>query len=251
MFMASLIRPLLNGPVTLSLSILFGTLVAMTIQTLYNRQVNIHKMLVGSVEEMRELSLYLCGFPEPHRRQGRLYLESYLTLNMRAVHENSFSPVSLRSQSEMGSFLLMLNAMSGNKGSKDDGSLVVEPPAYLSEVYTSVHRLKVIRSELTSTLFSAFPWFHYANMVILAAALLFVFLLETDQEAMQFLVGFQLSLCWALLIGTYAMLGVVMYDLATPFTGFFSVVKGSANDRNQTRSYALALDLASTHPDDS
>lgn len=37
------IRPLINGPVTLTISILFGSLVSMTIGTLYGRQTDIHR----------------------------------------------------------------------------------------------------------------------------------------------------------------------------------------------------------------
>lgn len=231
--MADLIRPLLNGPVTLSISILFGTLVAMTIQTLYNRQTTIHKMLVSSTEEVRELSLLIEDFPEPYRRQGKQLLESFVAASIRDLSDGNITPESLR-RKEMGSLLLMLNKLSEDA--------IVKCPGYLGEVYSSVQRMKDIRSELISTLSTVFSGVHYFNIVALASTLLFVFLLETDQEAMQFLVGFQLSVCWAMLIATYSMLGVVIYDLATPFSGVFSVTKGTAEEIDRARSYALGLD---------
>ena len=60
-------------------------------------------------------------------------------------------------------------------------------------------------------------------MILLAGSLLFLFLLQTDNAAMQFLLDFQLAIAWSLLIGVYTLLGAVIYDLATPFSGIFSV----------------------------
>ena len=74
-------------------------------------------------------------------------------------------------------------------------------------------------------------------MVAMAITILFVFLLETDQDAVQFLLGFQLSICWALLVGTYSLLAVVIYDLTTPFVGVFRVMVG---DQTSTHRRELA-----------
>lgn len=230
--MADLIRPVLNGPVTLSISVLFGTLVAMTVQTLFNRQITIHKTLVGSVEEVRDLSLFADGFPEPYRGRGQRLLERFVDSSLRDFRERTISPESLRKK-ETTSLLLVLNAL---------GADATACPAYMGEAYASLQRLKALRCELTSTLQTVFSPAHYVNILTLAGTLLFVFLLETDQDAMQFLVGFQLSICWAMLIGSFTMLGVVIYDLATPFSGVFAVLRGTASDLERVRGYALALD---------
>jgi hypothetical protein len=50
---------------SLSVSILLGTLVAMTLQTLYNKQMAICKALISEVKEIYELHLLLEGFPNP------------------------------------------------------------------------------------------------------------------------------------------------------------------------------------------
>jgi Protein of unknown function (DUF4239) len=228
--MTELVRPVLNGPVTLSVSILFGTMVAMTIQTLYNRQITIHKMLISMIEEVRELWLVLEGFPEPYRKQGRQLLDTFVTASFQDFNEGLVTPTSLR-RKEMGALLLLLNQLSDDDKTKT--------PTYIGGAYSSIHSMKEIRSELISTLETEFSWAHYANILALASILLFVFLLETDQDAMQYLVGFQLSICWAMLVGTYSMLGIVIYDLATPFSGFFSILNGEALDINRVRAYAL------------
>jgi hypothetical protein len=79
-------------------------------------------------------------------------------------------------------------------------------------------------------------------MVILASILLMVFLLETDNAGMQFLVDFQLSICWALLIGTYSLLAAIIFDLTTPFSGMFSSVTVADVDTEALRAYALKLE---------
>jgi Protein of unknown function (DUF4239) len=235
--MAELIRPLLNGPVTFSVSILFGTLVAMTIQTLYNRQETIHKSLVTCTEEIRQLSLFVNGFPEPYERQAKLLVESFVSINVQELSEGNLTPDSLRSQTEMESLVLLLNKLSSD-------SHITRQPASLGQAYGCIQRIQAVRTELMATVFSSA---HYVTICILACTLLFVFLLETDQEAMQFLVGFQLSLCWSLLIGTYSMLGVIIFDLSTPFTGVFSVMKGTEGDLERASAYALAKDRLLTN----
>jgi Protein of unknown function (DUF4239) len=237
-YMAELIRPLLNGPVTFSVSILLGTLVAMTIQTLYDRQVKIHHALVSCIEEVRELSLFVRSFPDPYRTRGQELLDAFLSCNVQNVKSGTLTPDSLRSQTYMESFSSLLIELSNRNDLEKRGYRL----AHLDQVFASVQRIKAIRTDLTATLFTVFSSAHYATIVILACTLLFVFLLETDQEAMQFLVGFQLSLCWALLIGTYSMLGAIIFDLTTPFTGVFTAYKGTAEDMDRARAYALAMD---------
>lgn len=229
-YMADLIRPILNGPVTLSISILFGTLVAMTIQTLNSRQITIHNTLVSTTEEIRELWLLLESFPEPYKARGRNLLSTFLSTSFQDFNQGSVTATSLRKQ-EMGLLLLLLNQLTDDETTKT--------PAYIGEVYSRVQNMKEMRSTLISTLETDFSWAHYANIVLIANTLLFVFLLETDQDAMQFLVGFQLSICWAMLVGTYAMLGVIIYDLATPFAGIFNIMEGEAMNSNQVKAYAL------------
>ena len=50
-------------------------------------------------------------------------------------------------------------------------------------------------------------------MAVLGIALLFIFLLETDNDTLLYLIDFQLSICWALLIGAYSLLAAVILDL--------------------------------------
>ena len=68
-FISELVKTALGGPVTFGISILFGTLVGLTVSSLYSRQQNIHATLVGMTEKFRELELCVEGFPEPYRQK--------------------------------------------------------------------------------------------------------------------------------------------------------------------------------------
>jgi Protein of unknown function (DUF4239) len=248
-YMLEIVRPVLNGPVTLAVSILFGTLVSMTIQTLYQRQTTLHSNYVSTVEEVRELFVMMQTFPEPYKSEGQAWLSRFLdeTLEDLVVSNNNnnnnnnhpekgTSPTTTTTtttihKKQTTRLLQLLNRLSQDKD---------HCPPYIGQVYSGVNRLKELRSEFLATLQTVFAPAHYINIVILAATLLFVFLLETDQTTLQFLLGFQLSICWALLVGTFSMLSAVIYDLASPFTGIFSIMERSQVRIADMKQYAFS-----------
>jgi hypothetical protein len=95
----------------------------------------------------------------------------------------------------------------------------------LDECYATVNRLLRARSSLVTTYENCFPIWHYGNLCILAVAILFIFLVLTDKTALLFLGGFQLRMCWSMLIGTLSMLVVVLYDLNYPLSGAFQILR--------------------------
>ena len=214
----------LSGPVTFSISILFGTLVGLTVSTLHSRQRDIHKHLIGISEELRELELYVDGFPEPYKAKCQLYLEHFSKYFIDDLQSGDIrmsaalgetKAGSLHRERELSTMTLELNELS-----QEDYC----PQRLVGLAYDSLYRLKGLRVELISSLTSTFSSAHYLNMSILASMLLFIFLLETDNSAMQFLLEFQLSICWGLLVGAYSLLAVVVFDLTTPFTGTLDVL---------------------------
>jgi hypothetical protein len=231
-FMADMVRPVLNGPVTLSISILFGTLVATTVSTLYGRQVNLRKTVIRAEEQVRHITLLvLDSFPEepPYRGKAKKLLRQFVTKVLDDFKSNSVTEETL-SGSEMDALLLLLNRLSREEpGVRPQGPVA-------GEVYAGIGQMVALRSDFRSNFQTVFSPAHYANMVALASTILFVFLLETDQDAMQYLLGFQLSICWSLLVGTYSLLAVVIYDLSTPFAGTFSILGGGINNNNNRNS---------------
>lgn len=83
----------------------------------------------------------------------------------------------------------------------------------LDDLNASLGKLKACRVELQSVYATKFATAHYISMSVLGAALLFIFLLQTDNGAVQFLIQFQLSICWALLIFAYSLLAAVILEL--------------------------------------
>ena len=216
MYMTEIVKPVLNGPVTLSISILFGTLTSMTIQTLYRRQISLHQTLISTVEEVRELQWLVEGFPEPYKSHGHQLLARFLHTSFADFEKQQVTPQSLRTD-EMMQMLLLLNKLT-----TEDNS----PDIIICESYGCVHRLKDRRAEFMSGLQTVFSTAHYVVIALLASTLLFVFLLEADNDTLQFLLDFQLSICWAMLVGSYSMLAVIIYDLSNPFSGIFTTMKG-------------------------
>jgi hypothetical protein len=220
-FASELAQSALGGPVTFGISILFGTLVGLTISTLYTRQQNIHETLVSMSEKFRDLELCVEGFPEPYKRQCKTIVDTLCSSISKSFANGTFmTPAALKERKEeIRSLTLQLNSLSKEPDA---------PGMILGRAFDCVTSVNEKRASLISALSTTFSPAHYVNMVLLAFSMLFVFLLQTDNTAMQFLLDFQLAIAWALLIGVFSILGVVIYDLDTPFSGIFS----SARDAN-------------------
>jgi len=217
--------------VCLSISILFGTLVATTVSTLYNRQNSLGKTVVATQEQIRHLTLLVDGLAEPYREKGQRLLRDYVMAIYRDFDNQNVTSDTL-SQPQLYALVLLLNDYVNDKD--------LETSGLVWEVYGGLNNLKTLNSDFRSTLFTTFAPGHYANMISLASTILFVFLLETDQDAVQFLLGFQLSICWALLVGTYSLLAVVIYDLSTPFEGNFRVLVDQTGDHQRELAEVVA-----------
>jgi len=79
------------------------------------------------------------------------------------------------------------------------------------------------RSARISALQNTFPPLHYVTITALTAAILFVFLIETDRPVILFLDNFQLRLIWGLLVGTLTAIYCIGIDLSSPFVGTYVV----------------------------
>ena len=209
---ADLIAPVLNGPVALSISILFGTLVAMTIQTLYSRQTTMHQLLMGILDQVERLEVHVRYLPDTSKAKQTLQtdLRSLAQGYVRDVQEGTLSVETIP---ELEGLLVQCHELL---------LLTEDEPKTLSHVYSGLDTLTGLQSDLRSALQTVFSTAHYVNLLVLGCTMLLVFLLQVEQLD----ATFQLGLCWGLLVATYSMLGVIIYDLATPFTGIFRTGKG-------------------------
>lgn len=225
-YLTDMITPALTGPVAGFISLLFGTLSSMTVGNLYNRQATMAMLLGDCLEDLRLLELHISKLPtEKYRKKGKRLIQAYGTLTVDILEHGNLPTRELKQRREAGRRLLEQNMDLLHKAAGDQSIAAELNGRALDEAYSTLNRLIRTRSSLITTFENSFPIWHYGNLCILAMALLFIFLVLTDKTALLFLGGFQLKMCWSMLIGTFSMLAVVIYDLNSPLSGAFQVVK--------------------------
>ena len=70
---------------------------------------------------------------------------------------------------------------------------------------------------------TTYPAVHYAVLTAIAASIVLAYLVETDQEVLQFLSSLQLRLLFTILIGVFSGVGSVVTDIADPFRGAYRI----------------------------
>ena len=244
-YQAELIVPALNGPVVTSISILFATLSAITISSLYTRQDTMHRTLVAMVEDVLHLQLLLHVYQEPFQREAQQILGTFADHIYDLCVQGELCPRAIRKE-HLGALVRLVNTMGM------DAPVVRD--AVLKESYETVDRINGHRATLSSALSANFPFFHYFNLVALAVSICLIFLLETDMDVVLLLAGLQLGTCWSLLVGTFSMLACVCYDMATPFSGIFQVrvllqCSPASEDRTNCCTVRLRVGICSGYPE--
>jgi hypothetical protein len=228
-----MIQPALNGPVSTSISILFGTLVAITISSLYGRQDAMHKTLITLGEDLHYGSLLVQGLPPPYSQQAKEYLNDFSQRLCRSFLTGNYHILGERSHG-LKDLVLFLNDVSQKQlrqnvtahttttATTDESTMLISA-TIVSQLYDLVNRIQAEQAKLLATFRTTFPMGHYLNLTMLALAICTIFLMETDQAVLKFLDAFEIRTCWAILVGAFSMLGMVCYDLATPYSGIFRV----------------------------
>jgi len=225
-YLTDLIEPALTGPVGGFISLLFGTLTSMTIGSLYSRQATMASLLDELLGDLRLLRLHVKTLPtKEYQQQAQRLIFNYGSLLLDNIQATNTSDDVLRKRREAGRRLLeqlmqLLHEISADWTVKDQLN-----GQGLGECYSTVNRLMKTRSSLVTNFENRFPTWHYGNLCILALTILFTFLVLTDKTALLFLGGFQLRICWSMLIGTLSMLVVVVVDLNSPLSGAYKILQ--------------------------
>jgi hypothetical protein len=211
-----IIAPAINGVVIPAIAILFATLISETISALRQRQQDIRATINMEAGELRVLQSMVDAFPTgPAQDRCRSYLIQY-TSRLIAESQSNVNIDNLEAaggDSEMTGFLCQLNNM------KDLRETI------LGESYNAVARLNSERSTRISSLQSTFPPLHFVILSVLAFSICSAFLVETNQDIIIFLNAVQLKLLWAMLVGVFSALAIVVYDLGDPFRGSYEISK--------------------------
>jgi hypothetical protein len=232
---ADIITPVVNGPVLSSISILFATLTATTVANLYNRQNRIQQNLVTQIEEIKNISVMVQSFPDPYREEAREILRGWLQKLEDAIAKGNLTTKDARNN-HLDPLLLLLNKMSADTFAGAKGAL---SDNILGSCYSSISKISDQRAALITNILATFPPKHYVTLAVLASSVCLVFLMVADRDLLYFLAGFQLKALWALLIGVFALLAVVLLDLMMPFGGTYTVLAGTEDDRKDLKSYLL------------
>ena len=88
--------------------------------------------------------------------------------------------------------------------------------------------LMMVRAARLSLLQTSFPPIHWVCMGLLGASIVLLFLIETDEQALQFLDLLQLRAIFTVLIGALTAIASICIDLNDPFRGSFRITQSAA-----------------------
>jgi len=238
-FAINLLRPTVNGVVVPTLSIALGTLLATTINVLRNRQVEIRACLtteVGLVRLLRRALFGAYGTAQHARRrqQALLMLLEYVWQLKRESGPNAYDYASNNRGAEnaLDRIVGMLHGVDGAAVSREFS---------VSTAAGLIAQLNAQRSQRVAALLGIFPVIHWAILTILAVGIVFVFLIESNQDVLQYLNSLQLRASFAVLISVCSATSMLCYDLNEPFRGGFTI--RSAVEQLDTLQLQLENDL--------
>lgn len=246
----NIVTQVVNGPVITSVSVLFASLVSLTISNLHNRQVEIHGSLVEEVHIIRSLTMlletdvaHLClaggirsvkSLIDGHRKtlfsmkfstsmerkDAHAYIESDLpALLAWCNHQRFFGSSDRRQNSDDRKNSLFWRT------SASQNSIETTSNEIIQQIETDTHRLLHQRSRRWMALQTVlFPKVHYVTLTLLAVAIVISFLVATAQSETIFLYGLPVRVLWSVLITSFTALGTVCYDLSKPFGGAYHIL---------------------------
>lgn len=230
LFAVQLLRPTVNGVVLPTLSVSLGTLLATTINVLRNRQVDIRAALNKEACELRLLRAALLGAYGTAQHGGRRAeaLDLVRAYSARIVAESSpgaFEAIRKEERSggvgvnELEPLAKMMHGVDGAYAARQ-GSV--------QACLQLVNDLNTHRSERLAALLGGFPPIHWFVLSQLAISILLAFLIESNQEVLQFLNSLQLRFLFALIVAVCSGTATLCLDLTDPFRGRFSVVTATS-----------------------
>lgn len=249
-FAADLLRPTVNGVIVPACAITFGTLLATTVNVLRNRQVEMRACISKEACQLRLLRRAIFGMfgtaQHARRRQVALgHLLGYTEVCVKETTAGAFDE--LDSQKEAGGSLsineleeiaAMLHGVDGAAASRDFS---------VSSAQTALVNLNTLRSDRLASLLSGFPVVHWMILALLSSSIVLLFLIDSNQDVLQYLNSLQLRLLFAILLATFAATGLLCLDLADPFRGVTTINSEGEQFRQFHRT--IEADLAAAKED--
>jgi hypothetical protein len=255
-FTVTLLRPTITGVVVPVISIALATLVSTTVNVLRARQVDLRALINKEACELRLLRravfgmfgtrqhasrraktlALLCGYVEQLERESNVGA-------VEALEELQLSGGI--SVNELDRIAEMLHGVDGAAASRQGVSLLkiclvvstMLPVGAFSLLRYLVGcwcqsvgvadglilSLTRHRSDRVALLLSVFPVIHWGVLVALSASICFTWLLNSNQQVLQYLNSIQLRTLFAILVGVFSGTATLCINLADPFRGTFSI----------------------------
>jgi hypothetical protein len=231
--LSNVITQVVNGPVVTSISVLFATLVSVTIETLHSRQQDVQKSLINEFEALISLQSLLSSplqsscFREAEKQK---FLEGVSSIQTVATAESvaedmrphSYSPCDFIA---MGSdHVLLLCDQVELDARRHSRQQLPQLQLLLSRIRGLVENIRNERkTRWTAVMSMHFPLAHYLTLALLVSSILVAFLVTTDEADFIFLQGLQVRMLWSVLVTCFSSLAVVIADLSDAYSGVYTV----------------------------
>ena len=224
----NVVTQVVNGPVITSISVLFASLVSITITNLHERQVTIHQSLVWEVHQQRLLQATLQAAADKaclslvQLEQAQSLLQQHQAALLAEQNSTERHPHN-DPHTYLESSLMALYQLCNYVRARQRGT----EPQLLADMQSLVRSMMKERGERWMALSAAapFPAAHYRTLELLAAGIAVSFLVATAQAEVLFAEAglYSVRVLWTVLVTAFASLAVVCYDLSKPFGGAYHV----------------------------
>jgi hypothetical protein len=229
----SVVTQVVNGPVITSISVLFATLVSMTVSNLYARQVDIQASLIQEVHAIRRIQQLLASdtavvlLNDVERSRLAFQFQRHkdqLVAEHHSPHRRGAPDPLLDPYKYVESNLLHILDSINDKLSERISFASTD--FFLSQLQGLTQRVLHERSNRWLAMKALqFPAVHYVTLSLLALSIGVAFLVATDGAEFIFLHGLPVRILWTLLVTSFTALAVLCYDLSRPFGGAYRVVQ--------------------------
>ena len=233
-----------------SISVLFATLISVTISTLHSRQQDVQLSLINEVEALRSLETTLASplYTTCTTDVEKLALAESVQVLRTAVttestqqearpqrHLNPHEYIAFQSDQlwnlcdcmEADYLSASLSSSNRRRNRPSSSSPTRDDPRPLLATIRDL--IQVVRCERKNRWIAVtsmhFPMAHYLTLGLLVVSILVAFLVTTDEADFIFLQGLQVRVLWSVLVTCFSSLAVVCADLSDAFSGAYAVAK--------------------------
>lgn len=240
-FAVELLRPTVNGVVLPACAITFGTLLATTVNVLRNRQVEMRACISKEACQLRLLRQILLGMygtaqHSERRKASLVHLHSYVTQCVTETTPYAFDELALLEErggffsvNELEDISKMLHGIDGAAACRDFS---------VGTAQSTIVSLNELRSDRLAQLLSGFPAIHWLVLGVLSSSIVLLYLIDSNQDVLQFLNSLQLRLLFSILLSTFAAIALLCLDLADPFRGVTTI----SNEALQLRAFQATIE---------